>query len=149
MRGGRRLLQGLEQRVHGLLGHGVRVVDDDDPGARFEGQAEDLAHGVANVLDLDRLAGQEPGGHLRHYHDEVGVDPARGAIAGAARVAGLAGALVAEEASRGLDGEGALPHSLRAAQEKRGRQAALAQRAGEQALHAVVAEDARKRHAVR
>jgi hypothetical protein len=86
MRRRRQLLEGLEQRVHGLLGHGVRVVQDHHPRARFEGQAEDLAHGVADVLDLDRLAGQEAGGRLRLNHDEVRVNPARGAIA---RTAGV------------------------------------------------------------
>jgi hypothetical protein len=103
-------------------------VEDHHARARLEGQAEDLAHGVANVLDLDRLAGQEARGRLRHHHDQIRMDTARGAIARTAGVAGLARTFVAEEAPRGLDGQRALPHAFRAAEQERGRQAALAQR---------------------
>ena len=64
MRGGRRLLEALEQRVLRLLGHQVRVVDHERARARLEGPADDLAHQLAHLLDLDasrRALGLRPG----------------------------------------------------------------------------------------
>ncbi len=168
MRAGRRLLQALEQRVGGRLGHQVGVVDQHQAPLRFERQAGDLLHGLAHLVDLDARApgldqqqvgmqamaeargvvGRAGGGlarrrqALKRLLDAPAV--AAGAAAGDPRLVGRA---LAQQPLGQRQRQGLLAHAVRAAEQQRGRDTALVGRAHEQRAQAFVADDLRPRHA--